>query len=77
MLVLDCQLWIEKDQRVKSIPKQIDPKIINPGELKPIVKYICYKKPMASMTANKESNGLPDRTKISTAVRSSGDVRTP
>ena len=71
MPVLDCQLWIEKDRRVKGIPKAMDPEspeILNPRDLKPIVKYLFYKKPMASKTANKEANGLPDKTKISTAV---------
>ena len=42
--------------------------MINPRELKRVMKYLFYKKPMASKTANKESNGLPEKTKISTAI---------
>ena len=71
MPVLDCQLWMEMDQRTRNIPSKIDPEspeMINPRELKPVIKYLFYKKPMASKTANKESNGLPEKTKISTAI---------
>ena len=59
------------DQRTRKILSKIDlesPEMINPRELKPVIQNLFYKKPMASKTANKESNGLPEKTKISTVI---------
>ena len=68
MPVLDSQLWVEIQPRVKGIPEEMDPEAPKEtciGGLKRIIMFSFYKKPMASRKNSLNRAGLPESTKVS------------
>ena len=68
MPVLDTEMWIQTEQRDQGIPEQILPKYkqnVKPGQLKKVVVYKFFKKPMADTTPNLSRNAAPVSQRIS------------
>ena len=71
MPLLDTKLWVDIQPRVKGIPEEMDPQAPKEtciGRLKKIIMFSFFRKPMASRTNNLNRAGLPESTKVSTAV---------
>ena len=72
MPVLDTQIWVGKEARIKGIPSQMtsnSTKVTKLGELKNIILFGFYKKPMANKCGNLKRSGLPEQQKYNTAVQ--------
>ena len=70
MPVLDTAMWGGREQRESGIPPDMLDKeglvMTRVGELKEIVLYRFYQKPMTNLLVNLASNAAPDQMKIST-----------
>ena len=69
MPVLDTQVWVEVEARVKGIPKTMGeaPEKLKPDKLKKIIMFQFYKKPMANKCPNLQKSGIPEGSKRATA----------
>ena len=69
MPVLDCELWIQIENREVTIPKEIDKEanvITKTGALKNKIMHSFYKKPMADKCSLRSNSGIPEGTKVNT-----------
>ena len=70
MPVLDTQMWMGVERREKGIPKGMGeaPTVTKLGELKPIILFEFFKKPMANKCPNLMRSGLPESSKRATVT---------
>ena len=72
MPVLDTAMWVGREQRESGIPPDMLDKeglvMTRVGELKDVVLYRFYQKPMTNLLVNLASNAAPDQMKISTVT---------
>ena len=72
MPVLDTQMWVGEQARSKGILDTISPesnKITRLGNLKKVILFGFFKKPMANKCSNLQRSGIPESMKVNTAVQ--------
>ena len=72
MPVLDTQMWVKEQSRERGIPQEFQKnatKQLRMGDLKPIICYKFYKKPIANKCPNLRRSGLQEGSKKNTAVQ--------
>ena len=72
MAVLDTQVWMGEEAREEGIPEEILEESEHPrmktGELKRVVLFRFYQKPMTDRTANRKTSAQPEGMKVSTVA---------
>ena len=70
MPVLDTQIGVATERREKGLPDGMgqSTKVTKLGDLKQVIVFEFYKKPMANKCPNLRRSGLPDGSKRSTVA---------
>ena len=73
MPVLDTQMWVGCETRTTGIPEALlkDKSLVKAkvGQLRSVVLYKFYQKPMTNKLSNRQSNAIPEQQKVSTTTQ--------